>query len=882
MTYVSLDQARQQAGVKLTTTSSSSSGYVSLDQARQQAIQGNAGKKPVAPVKTQPIPPVIKITPNQTNIFQNAQKELQKVVKVGTDTVLSFVKPKQQVKSLVPKDQVINKNVAQQQPQATPILKIAPDQKKLTPMQLEQVQPASAQMRVTPQSIEAQKQTVAKGTKFITDVKNTQTFKTMEDLKIDPLQFKANPKKAVDGFLTTVKDALTEEKKRINDFIKVYQNLKSSDSEKLGAKINLVSGTANVVFSPLTGLFKAAEEIPVLATLSKVISLPFTAAGELSTEVSNKVVDALPISTKAKNDIKAPLGEMVALASQLIIGKVAEITPGKRTELVNKYGIEDANTIIKKARELAKDKMGRTRMNTVLPDGEYTPQQVMGKVIANGLENTPEGRTLVKTAVEAQQRGESVQVKNTPETIQTFEQNIQDYRSFGGYTVGTSVENAALRDIAGLSTKPEVIKHTQEKVKTAIESGEVKTNTDGTITLYRGGNPSTKNGLSSATYDKTIAQRFADNAGGVLHEFKVKPEDIQAFIGKAEKEVLVKNEKVQPKGVEVPKQPQNLKTDSNNQRVLNTKEVNAVRKTIGDKIEKIGEKAQSEKDLENGFVDLYDSVVREANNDKVVLSALRTELNKQMYDLAGTSGTYKEAYATLQTMIKSDSPMAPVLSKLEDLVISLDKKLVSAQEPARVVPLAPEKVKVVERNKPLETVGTGETVKSKFAGRIEQTAVEQGLADTFGQLPEYQKTSMKEQASLAIDLIKSDFQKAVQVALGNEIPPKGLLPEIVLKVVKDYAVKNQDVSLIRQLATESNLSRQLTAMGQRIRAAGEFDKSNPVDILQDIVDNRRQRIEEMMKTSVKEATEKTVKEIKTRVKAPDKYDWSTFLDSIQC
>jgi hypothetical protein len=103
---------------------------------------------------------------------------------------------------------------------------------------------------------------------------------------------------------------------------------------------------------------------------------------------------------------------------------------------------------------------------------------------------------------------------------------------------GTSAPNAALRDISAAAETPEIKQYTQNQIQRAISSGELKSNKDGTITLYRGGKPSSQNDLVSATYDKNVAQEFAGKAGQ-LHEIQVNPEDIRAFIGKAEKEVLI-------------------------------------------------------------------------------------------------------------------------------------------------------------------------------------------------------------------------------------------------------------------------------------------------------------------------------------------------------
>lgn len=944
----------------------------------QPKIQAN-------PIQQKPAQKILKITPTQKNIFETVQKEAQKLIKIGTGTVLSFTQPK--VKTPLQKQDNVSPTIRSQTPQSkvvSPIpqkdvvqskpIQIQPGQKKLTTEQMQQIKPDFGQPKQAPSA-------------SVTNTKQQrqQQEKILAQTKIP----KQVAKKAADTL-----------RKASLDFIDSFSGSNPNDPFVLADK-----GDGTPVTKAEWKKMDTKQKIGAIANLPlNAFALPAGEVIQMSKGFS-KLGAAIGVGTntiiKYLNDPEHSIKEAIINPENVIFG----ILGGK----------------------LGSGK-GTARLEEVLPAKDYTPQEVIGTVIKNGLETTPEGKTLVKTATEAQQKGQNVTVKHTSPQVQTFEQNVQDYRSYGGKTAGKRTENAALRDITKATESPEIKTYTTEKVKSAIDTGELKTNEDGTITLYRGGEPSKTNGLVSATYDKAIAEKFAKVNNAPLNEFKVKPEDIQAFIGKAEKEVLVKNETVKPnvaqqsisdvkfyRGEGGNNQFQNktsfisgknfatdaeraktfgnvteytldpkakvLKIDTvgkeldqiakelgvseddiispnalnrelkkkgydaviyktrlgNNgkldpngkivedvialnddafskvksesigdvkpeevvtrtfdakgnettgkqgQRVLNTKEVEAVKKSIGDRIEEIGASATSEKDVEDGFTNLYNTIVRESNNDKVVLSALRTQLNKEMYAMAGaTSGNFKENFKILQTIKNSDSPSASTILKLEKYVEALDQKLLTAQEPQRITPLGSEKVKVIERNKPLEPVGSGDTKTSKFAGRIEQSAVEKGLTDTFGKLPEYQKANMKEQASMAIDLLKTDFQKAVQIALGNEVPTNGLLPEIVLKVVKDYAVANNDLALMKQLAKESNLSRQLTAMGQRIRAAGEFDKENPVDIMQGVIDNRRQRIEEKYNKSVSEITKDTVKQIKEKVKAPDKYDWNSFVDSIQC
>lgn len=122
--------------------------------------------------------------------------------------------------------------------------------------------------------------------------------------------------------------------------------------------------------------------------------------------------------------------------------------------------------------------------------------------------------------------------------------NIEFYRQMGGGVAGTESPSPALRDLNAIVSTPEGRDITQKRVQSEISAGTLKVSPEGTITLYRAGEPGTKNELVSATYDKGVAQAFADEAAASgrtipLLEFQVEPSDISVFIGKGEAEVLV-------------------------------------------------------------------------------------------------------------------------------------------------------------------------------------------------------------------------------------------------------------------------------------------------------------------------------------------------------
>jgi hypothetical protein len=181
----------------------------------------------------------------------------------------------------------------------------------------------------------------------------------------------------------------------------------------------------------------------------------------------------------------------------------------------------------------------------------------------------------------------------------------------------------------------------------------------------------------------------------------------------------------------------------------------------------------------------------------------------------------------------------------------------------------------------LKPIGTGETKVSSLGVGVEQKAIEKKLAESFSDLPEYKQLSMKDQANQALNLLEKDREKAIRIALGQENPPKGLVPEAVYIAVENKALEEGSVNLLRELATSSRVG-EATAMGQRIRVLAERNPDSPVSIMKSVVDARKKQIEENLKKTPKQAIKDTVGKIKAKIAKPSKHDWSKFIDEIEC
>lgn len=186
---------------------------------------------------------------------------------------------------------------------------------------------------------------------------------------------------------------------------------------------------------------------------------------------------------------------------------------------------------------------------------------------------------------------------------------------------------------------------------------------------------------------------------------------------------------------------------------------------------------------------------------------------------------------------------------------------------------------------PRAPAGSGESRQSTLAAKVAANAVEKKIVDTFGKLPEYKRVDMKEQAQFASDIVNADPQKALQMALGNEPVPAHMLPEAIFTAVEERALLEKDVATLRALATESKLSLEATAMGQRIRALGEREQNSPVRIMQDIRDARARAVEKRQGDgAVKKAKKEIAQQIDAEMKkaASKRPTWEEFIKEVQC
>lgn len=185
---------------------------------------------------------------------------------------------------------------------------------------------------------------------------------TGEELHSNPLSLHGDFKKTFSNMWSAIKEPVLEEKKRIGEIFQA-----KSIPDFIGKEISGATGAANVVFSPISALFAGANEVPILGTVSRLVTLPFQVMGESGSAVSGAVIDKLPISQKTKDAIKPGLQEMASLAAQFALGK-AGLEAKTWEGLKSKFGEKDATTIVRKAQEIAYEQQKIEQQNAVIKE----------------------------------------------------------------------------------------------------------------------------------------------------------------------------------------------------------------------------------------------------------------------------------------------------------------------------------------------------------------------------------------------------------------------------------------------------------------------------------------------------------------------------------
>ena len=190
-------------------------------------------------------------------------------------------------------------------------------------------------------------------------------------------------------------------------------------------------------------------------------------------------------------------------------------------------------------------------------------------------------------------------------------------------------------------------------------------------------------------------------------------------------------------------------------------------------------------------------------------------------------------------------------------------------------------------NKEIPKIET-ENFVPKVSQRISDESIEKGLIDEFGELPEIDKKTFKDEAMKIGQIIDQDPEALVRIALGQEDAAKyGISPSSAFTTVKKQALEKNNLDLLRQLATdEKAVPTQSSIWAQNMKLLDEQGaREDAFRKIKSIVDDR----EKIAKTKLKgEKPSKIKTDIKNKAKeklnksAPKIKDWNDFISSLKC
>lgn len=113
-------------------------------------------------------------------------------------------------------------------------------------------------------------------------------------------------------------------------------------------------------------------------------------------------------------------------------------------------------------------------------------------------------------------------------------------------------------------------------------------------------------------------------------------------------------------------------------KVLTNNESRAIQEVFNQKLEHIKQLSSSADDYSNKLTKLVQDTIKSNSGDRIVLSGLRTSLNKELIGSIGEQGGYKQNYAMLQTLKKD--PNWAHLETIEANIAQLDDFLLNASK----------------------------------------------------------------------------------------------------------------------------------------------------------------------------------------------------------
>lgn len=179
--------------------------------------------------------------------------------------------------------------------------------------------------------------------------------------------------------------------------------------------------------------------------------------------------------------------------------------------------------------------------------------------------------------------------------------------------------------------------------------------------------------------------------------------------------------------------------------------------------------------------------------------------------------------------------------------------------------------------------GTGE---ERVRGVAESMARQDKTGALGDDKPTYNTMDFAQQEAKAKRYVSQDYEGMKRVAMGEEPPPYGVLPEAIYNAVAEEAEARGDLQTTLDLGNKSDLISEGTTMGRRIAMHGQRDDITAVDAIRE-VSKARADAAKAKGMDVSKAKSNRVKDMESAVKrssanSAKKTSWDNFIASITC
>lgn len=590
-------------------------------------------------------------------------------------------------------------------------------------------------------------------------------------------------------------------------------------------KNNKAPSSSNLSSVPLYSNLKKTGFAP-LPTIRPIQPVQTQPKKSLVTDVKNKVVASIP-PKEQREQVKKELRE------QGLVGQAKQAFANifKGTENVARY-------IGKKAQQIPNPDLG-----TALSKVGY-PGSPVGPVT-----------------------GDLFKATNTEEKILNFISNVPSYTVQGsGKALETASTEKGRKIVVEYTLK---IPQTMKEVKTAIDRGEWQKageiflanpaiefylNATDFLGLAGLSKSLVKTSVKSLFKNKQTAQTLIKEALEEAEKppVKVLPKEVKNGMQKVTTKTKV--QEVQKPEVTKGEEPK-VQASGQNKAVISNKVTQR----------KVSELVVHEKDLDPTQVSRYVEEIKAGGRPPLIV--IKEGSKWGVDDGKNKLAAYKQLGITdVPTLEKVEmtGPKPQILPVKENIV-----------KPAPKTSLVdPKDIKEPKSEPLLEEKVSG------VAKQIEAKAVEKGMIDKgYSELAVYDSSTIKAQSKAASKYSIDDMNK---IATGEKALPRELKPGTPLSIAEDYAIKNNDSELLRKLA-KSPLATQVSESASELSLSRMRNTNSPVRLIKQVNDAREKAFKVKYKgKEVKQVVDETVKDIKKKVKAPDKYDWNKFLDTIKC